>query len=227
MKRKLKPWRAEKCEPRICVNNAPTVTNRRTYRSRSSPYGAVRWNSRKFAAKVNLSAGFAQTKIAYQRKAKAMESWKCKPGGYANNAQTVTKLQTYRSRAWPYGPVSGNSRKFDAKVNLGAGFAPTQIAHEEKAKGMEGWKNANPGCVQTTHQRLRTSKHISVLHLRIWPPVEIHAKVNLAAGSAPSQMAYQRQAKDMESWKMQTWDSCKQRTNGYEPENISVSFIAV
>ena len=44
------------------------------YRYSAPRYWAVSGNSGKFVAKVNLGVGFAQTKIAYQRKAKAMES---------------------------------------------------------------------------------------------------------------------------------------------------------
>ena len=73
IKGKLKTWRAEKCKPGIRANNAPTATNRKTYRYPSSPYRAVSGNSCKFAAKVNPGAGFAPTEMAYQQKAKAME----------------------------------------------------------------------------------------------------------------------------------------------------------
>ena len=47
--------------------------------------------------------------------------------------------------------VSGNSRKFDAKINLGAGFAPTQIAYQQKAKALESLKMETRGlCKQCT-----------------------------------------------------------------------------
>ena len=59
IKRKLEPWRAEKCTPRVSGNNAPVFTNRKTYRSPASPYTikSVGGNSRKFDAKVTQIHG--------------------------------------------------------------------------------------------------------------------------------------------------------------------------
>ena len=100
-----------------------------------------------------------------------MEGGKMKTKGLCKQRTNGYEAQTYRYSAPSYWAVSGNSRKFVAKVNLGAGFAQTKIVYQRKAKAMESWKNANPGFVQTTHQRLRISKHIVILHRRIWPPL--------------------------------------------------------
>ena len=45
----------------------------------------------------------------------------------------------------------GNSQKFDAKINFGAGFAVTQIAYKQKAKALESLKMQSRGlCNQRT-----------------------------------------------------------------------------
>ena len=49
------------------------------------------------------------------------------------------------------GPSVEIHAKFDAKINLGAGFVPTQIAHQYKAKAMENLKMQTRGlCKQRT-----------------------------------------------------------------------------
>ena len=63
--------------------------------------------------------------------------------------------------------VSGNSRKFDAKINLGAGFAPTQIAYQQKAKALESLKMETRGLCKQRPKKLRTGKHIGPLHHRL------------------------------------------------------------
>ena len=45
----------------------------------------------------------------------------------------------------------GNSRKFDAKINHGARFAPMQVAYQQKAKALESLKMELRGlCNQRT-----------------------------------------------------------------------------
>ena len=53
--------------------------------------------------------------------------------------------------------------------------------------------------------------------------MKIDAKINLSAGFAPKQMAYQHKFRAMESFKMQTRGLWKQRTKSYEPENPQTS----
>ena len=85
------------------------------------------------------------------------------------------------------------------------------------------------GVVQTTYQRsVRSDRHMVILHRRIGLSEEIHAIWSLKLTLVQiTQIAYEKKAKTMEGREMQTRDLCKQRTNGYEPETISVSFIAV
>ena len=48
--------------------------------------------------------------------------------------------------------------------------------------------------------------------------MKFDAKMNFGAGFAPTKIAYQHKASALESLKMQTRGSWKQRTKSYEPE---------
>ena len=75
-----------------------------------------------------------------------MQSW-----GLRNQRTKVTDRETYRFPASPYRTVMENSRKFDAKINLGAGFAPMQIAYQQKDEALESLKMQSRGlCNQRT-----------------------------------------------------------------------------
>ena len=70
-------------------------------------------------------------------------------------------------------------------------------------------------------QKLRTGKPLDLLHRvlgRRWKFMKFDAKINLGAGFALTQIAYQYKARAMESLKMQTRGLWKQRTKSYEPE---------
>ena len=84
-----------------------------------------RWKFMKFDAKINFGAGFAPTKIAYQHKARAMESlkmqtrglWKQRTKSYEPGNLSISCIAVL-GRRWKF-------MKYDAKINLGAGFALT------------------------------------------------------------------------------------------------------
>ena len=69
----------------------------------------------------------------------------------AINAPKDTDRETYRSPASPYRTIMENSRKIDAKINHGAGFALTQTAYKQKPKALESLKMKSRGlCNQRT-----------------------------------------------------------------------------
>ena len=120
--------------------------------------------------------------------------------------------------------------KFDAKINPGAGFAPKQIAYQHKARAKESLKLQTRGlCKQRTKSYEPQNLSISCIAVlgRRWKFMKFDAKINPGAGFAPTQIAYRHKARAMESIKLQTRGLCKRRTKSYEPENVSVSCIAI
>ena len=92
--------------------------------------------------------------------------------------------------------------KFDAKINPGAGFAPTQIAYQHKTIAMESLR-MQTRWLWIQHTISYEPENFSVSCIAVlgsrWKFIKFDAKINLGAGFAPTQIAYQHTARAMES----------------------------
>ena len=150
MKRKLREWRTQKCNPCFGAESPPLSTGQQTTRFHAAPYGTVSANLRKVGASFRRGTVFAPIQSTYGRRTQKCTffwerrtrrlSQKCNPFFGAESPPRSTRLQTIRFHAAPYWTVSANLRKVGASFRRGTVFAPIQSTYEKKATGMENPK---------------------------------------------------------------------------------------
>ena len=74
MKRKLREWRTQKCNPCFGAESPPLSTGKQTTRFHAAPYGTVSANLRKVGASLRRGTGFAPIQSTYEREATGMEN---------------------------------------------------------------------------------------------------------------------------------------------------------
>ena len=74
MKRKLREWRTQKCNPCFGAKSPPRSTRLQTIRFHAAPYWTVSANLRKVGASYRRGTGFAPIQSTYGREATGMEN---------------------------------------------------------------------------------------------------------------------------------------------------------
>ena len=140
MKRKLREWRTQKCNPCFGAESPPCSTRLQTTRFHAAPYGTVSANLRKVGTLFRRGTVFAPIQSTYGREATGMENPK------------MRSLFWFRKRTSQYGPVNYpvscsavwdrqcKLRKVGASFRRGTVFAPIQSTYEKEATGMENPK---------------------------------------------------------------------------------------
>ena len=140
MKRKLREWRTQKCNPCFGAESPPRSTRLQTTRFHAAPYGTVSANLRKVGTLFRRGTVFAPIQSTYGREATGMENPK------------MRSLFWFRKRTSQYGPVNYpvscsavwdrqcKLRKVGASFRRGTVFAPIQSTYEKEATGMENPK---------------------------------------------------------------------------------------
>ena len=140
MKRKLREWRTQKCNPCFGAESPPRSTRLQTTRFHAAPYGTVSANLRKVGTLFRRGTVFAPIQSTYGREATGMENPK------------MRSLFWCRKRTSQYGPVNCpvscsaewdrqcKLRKVGASFRRGTVFAPIQSTYEKEATGMENPK---------------------------------------------------------------------------------------
>ena len=140
MKRKLREWRTQKCNPCFGAESPLRSTGLQTSSFHASPYSAVSVNLRKLGDTFHRGTVFAPTQSILKRKLREWRTQKCNPCFGAESPLRSTGLQTSGFHASPYSDVGVNLRKLGDTFHRGTVFAPTQSIHEKEATGMENPK---------------------------------------------------------------------------------------
>ena len=140
MKRKLREWRTQKCNPCFGAESPPRSTRLETTRFYAAPYGTVSANLRKVGTFFRRGIVFAPIQSTYEKEATGMENPKMQSCFGAESPPRSTRLQTTRFHAAPYGTVSANLRKVGTFFRRGTVFAPIQSTYEKETTGMENPK---------------------------------------------------------------------------------------
>ena len=74
MKRKLREWRTQKCNPCFGAESPPLSTGQQTTRFHAAPYGTVSANLRKVGASFRRGTVFAPIQSTYEKEATGMEN---------------------------------------------------------------------------------------------------------------------------------------------------------
>ena len=155
MKRKLREWRTQKCNPCFGAESPPRSTRLQTTRFHAAPDGTVSANLRKVGTLFRRgTVFFNQSNLHMKRKLREWRTQKCNPCFGAESPPRSTRLQTIRFHAAPYWTVSANLRKVGASFRRGTVFAPIQCTYEKEATGME-----NPKMQSLFWCRKRTSQY--------------------------------------------------------------------
>ena len=140
MKRKLREWRTQKCNPCFGAESPPRSTRLQTIRFHAAPYWTVSANLRKVGTSLAEVPCLHQSNLHMKRKLREWRTQKCNPCFGAESPPRSTRLQTIRFHAAPYWTVSANLRKVGASFRRGTVFAPIQSTYEKEATGMENPK---------------------------------------------------------------------------------------
>ena len=230
MKRKLREWRTQKCNPCFGAESPPRSTRLQTTRFHAAPYGTVSANLRKVGTLLRRGTVFAPIQSTYGREATGMENPK------------MRSLFWFRKRTSQCGPVNYpvscsavwdrqcKLRKVGASFRRGTVFAPIQSTYEKEATGME-----NPKMRSLFWFRKRTSQYGPVNYpvscSAVWDRQcklrKVGASFRRGTVFAPIQSTYEKEATGMENPKMQSLFWCRKPTSQYAPANYPVSCSAV
>ena len=140
MKRKLRKWRTQKCNPCFGAESPLRSTGLQTSGFHASPYSAVCVNLRKLGVPFTVVPCLHQRNQYMKRKLREWRTQKCNPYFGAESPLRSTGLQTSGFHASPYSAVCVNLRKLGDTFHRGTVFAPAQSIHEKEATGMENPK---------------------------------------------------------------------------------------
>ena len=228
MKRKLREWRTQKCNPCFGAESPPRSTRLQTTRFHAAPYGTVSANLRKVGTLFRRGTVFAPIQSTYGREATGMENPKMRSLFWCR--KPTSQLQTTRFHAAPYGTVSANLRKVGASFRRGTVFAPIQSTYEKEATGMENPKMQSLfWCRKPTSQYAPANYPVSCS--AVWDRQcklrKVGASFRRGTVFAPIQSTYEKEATGMENPKMQSLFWCRKPTSQYAPANYPVSCSAV
>ena len=133
MKRKLREWRTQKCNPCFGAESPLRSTGLQTSGFHASPYSAVSVNLRKLGDTFHVVPCLHQRNLYMKRKLREWRTQKCNPCFGAESPLRSTGLQTSGFHASPYSAVSVNLRKLGDTFHRGTVFAPTESIHVKEA----------------------------------------------------------------------------------------------
>ena len=133
MKRKLREWRTQKCNPCFGAESPLRSTGLQTTGFHASTYSAVTVNLRKLGDTFHLGSAFAPTQSINEKEATGMENQKCNPCFGAESPLRSTGQQTSGFHASTYSAVSVNLRKLGDTFHRGTVFSPTESIHVKEA----------------------------------------------------------------------------------------------
>ena len=140
MKRKLREWRTQKCNPCFGAESPLRSTGQQTSSFHASPYSAVSVICGNSEIPFTVVPCLHQRNLYMKRKLREWRTQKCNPCFGAESPLRSTGQQTSSFHASPYSAVSVNLRKLIDTFHRGTVFAPTQSIHEKEATGMENPK---------------------------------------------------------------------------------------
>ena len=151
IKRKLRVWRAQKCNFLISTKAATTTTGLQTTPFHASPY---KTDSGKSGLRLAMVLCLHQ-RIAYiKRKLRVWRAKKCVALVCRKTPPTCAGLQTTLFHVWRYGAENGNMLNFVPTNPHCTAFAPKQCLYQKETTGMESpkmycsspWKNPTYLC---------------------------------------------------------------------------------
>ena len=124
MKRKLREWRVQKCNPCFSAKSPPRSTDLQSTRFSASPYKAACTNSGKFGATFGHGTVIAPTQYLYQKEATGMESPKMK-----SLFQCKKPTSQYEPSNYPASCIAVYSRRYEF-AKFGATLAMVVCLHQ-------------------------------------------------------------------------------------------------
>ena len=140
MKRKLREWRTQKCNPCFGAESPPRSTGQQTPGFMQRRIGPSVQIFRKSGLPFAEVPCLHQSNLHMKRKLRKWRTQKCNPCFGAESPPRRTGQQTTRFHAAPYRTVSANFPKVGASFRRGTVFAPIQSTYEKEATGMENPK---------------------------------------------------------------------------------------
>ena len=135
--RKLRVWRAQKCNFLVSAKTGPIGTCQQTNPCHLAPYRTSNENFRNYGATFCHGTVFAPMQTLYCKKATGVESQKMQFIVSAKTAPTGTGQQTTPCIATAYWASNKNFQKFGATYQHGTVFAPMQCLYCKEATGVE------------------------------------------------------------------------------------------
>ena len=211
IKRKLRVWRAQKCNFLISTKAAMTTTGLQTTPFHASPY---KTESGKSGLRLAMVLCLHQ-RIAYiKRKLRVWIAKKCVALVCRKTPPTCTGLQTTLFHVWQYWAENGNMLNFVPTNPHCTTFAPKQCLYQKEAV----WRAQEcialvRGKTPPTCAGLQTTQFhgwqfgAENRNMRTFGPTNPHC-----TAFAPKQWLYQKESTGMESLKMYCPSRCRNRT---------------
>ena len=137
IKRKLRVWRAHKCNFFVGAKTVRTGTGLQTTSCHAAPYWAnniyICGNS---GPPIAMVPCLHQINVFIKRKLRVCRAQKCNILVGAKTVLTGTGLQTTLCHAAPYRVNNGNLRKFGSTYRHGTVFPPNQCSYQKEAAGV-------------------------------------------------------------------------------------------
>ena len=140
IKRKLRVWRAQKCNFLVGAKTVPTGTGLQTTPFHAAPYTSDNANLRKFGSAYRHSTVFAPKQWLFQKEATGMESPKMQFPSRCKDRTDRYGSVNYPVSCCAVRVDNANLRKFGSTYCHGTGCAPNQWLHQKEATGMESPK---------------------------------------------------------------------------------------
>ena len=154
MKRKLREWRTQKCNPCFGAENPPRCTRLQTIRFHAAPYWTISANLRKGGASFRRGTVFAPIQSTYEKETTGMENPKM---------ESLLWCRKPTSYNWPANYTVSCSAVWDRQCKFAEGreflspryrLAPIQSTYGREATGMK-----NPKMRSLFWCRKRTSQY--------------------------------------------------------------------
>ena len=129
IKRKLRVWRAQKCNFLVTAKTAPTGTGKQTTPCLAAPYLASNRNFQNFGATYRHGSVFTPMQCLYCKEATGVESLKIQFPSQCKTNPAVMGQQTSPCLAVPYWASNRNFQNFGATYRHGTVLAPMQCLY--------------------------------------------------------------------------------------------------
>ena len=152
--RKLRVWRAQKCNFLDSAKTAPTCTGQQTTPCLAAPYLASNRNFQNFGTTYRHGTVFTPMQCLYCKEATGVEIPKMQFSVSAKSALTGTGQHTTPCLAVPYWASNRNVQNFGATYRHGTVFTPMRCLYCKEATGVESPKMQFPSQCKN-----RTDRH--------------------------------------------------------------------